>query len=155
MATVALHRFYANGDNQSLLRRRFQSPTNRLITGLAIILTIVSAFCLYTLSQIAGLRQLQNQTIDRNRKDSLQLLRMQNDLGGLGLAMRDMLNGDEPYPLYAWSAQFDRIRKDLDDAIRLESQARPPRRQPGTSGLLHSISGAVLDIRRSHVRSRA
>jgi len=94
-------------------------------------LTIVGAFCLYTLSQISGLRQLQNDTIDRNRKDSLQLLRMQNDLGGLGLAMRDMLNGDEPYPLYAWSAQFDRIRKDLDDSIRLESKLAPLAGDPG------------------------
>jgi signal transduction histidine kinase len=120
-----LHRFYASSDNQALPRKRFQSPTTRLITGLAIMLTIVAAFCLYTLSQIAGLRQLQNQTIDRNRKDSLQLLRMQNDLGGLGLAMRDMLNGDEPYPLYAWAAQFERIRKDLDDAIRLDAMLAP------------------------------
>ena len=47
---------------------------------------------------------------DRNRKDSLQLLRIQNDLNSLGLAMRDMLDGEQPYPLTAWSAQFDRIR---------------------------------------------
>ena len=31
-----------------------------------------------------------------------------------------MLSGDEPYPLYAWKAQFERIRKDINDAIRLE-----------------------------------
>ena len=39
---------------------------------------------------------------------------MQNDLNSLGLAMRDMLDNDEPYPLTAWSAQFQRIRTDLD-----------------------------------------
>src|SRR5438094_3500374 len=27
----------------------------------------------------------------------------------LGLAMRDMLANDEPYPLTAWSSQFERI----------------------------------------------
>jgi hypothetical protein len=36
--------------------------------------------------------------VDRNRKDSLQLLRVQNDLNSIGLAMRDMLEASEPYP---------------------------------------------------------
>jgi hypothetical protein len=38
----------------------------------------------------------------------------------LALAMRDMLDADEPYPLAAWSAQFERIHGDLDDALRRE-----------------------------------
>jgi signal transduction histidine kinase len=59
--------------------------------------------------------------VDRNRKDSLQLLRIQNDLNLLAVAMRDMVSSDEPYPLTAWSAQFQRIRTDLDDAMRLEA----------------------------------
>ena len=105
----------------SSVQRGFRSPTSRLLTGLAITLAVVAAFCFYALHQIAGLRDLQNQTIERNRKDSLQLLRTQNDLSALGLAMRDMLSGDEPYPLYAYSAQFERIRKDIDDALRLEA----------------------------------
>ncbi|HEY3823384.1 MAG TPA: sensor histidine kinase [Bryobacteraceae bacterium] len=103
------------------LQERFRSPTARLLAGLAITLAVVAAFCFYALRQIAGLRDLQNQTIERNRKDSLQLLRTQNDLSALGLAMRDMLSGDEPYPLYAWEAQFARIRKDISDAIRVET----------------------------------
>lgn len=102
------------------LPKGFRSPTARLLAGLAITLAVVAAFCFYALHQIAGLRDLQGQTIERNRKDSLQLLRTQNDLSALGLAMRDMLSGDEPYPLYAWSAQFDRIHKDINDAIRQE-----------------------------------
>ena len=104
------------------LQKGFRSPTARLLAGLAITLAVVAAFCFYALHQIAGLRDLQNQTIERNRKDSLQLLRTQNDLSSLGLAMRDMLSGDEPYPLYAWAAQFDRIRRDINDAIRLEAE---------------------------------
>jgi signal transduction histidine kinase len=59
--------------------------------------------------------------VDRNRKDSLQLLRIQNDLNLLAVAMRDMVSSDEPYPLTAWSAQFRRIRTDLDDAMQLEA----------------------------------
>jgi hypothetical protein len=68
--------------------------------------------------------------LDRNRKDSLQLLRIQNGLNSLALAMRDMLANDEPYPLTAWSAQFQRIRADLDDALRREEQVAVTDRAP-------------------------
>ena len=44
--------------------------------------------------------------------------------------MRDMLDNDEPYPLTAWSAQFQRIREDLDDALRREEQVAVARRTP-------------------------
>lgn len=107
------------------MKKSISSPTGRLIAGLAVTLGIVAAFCFYTLYQIAGLRQMQNETIERDRRDSLQLLRIQNDLSALGLAMRDMVTGDEPYPLYAWSAQFERIHKDMDDAIRLDGALSP------------------------------
>ena len=46
--------------------------------------------------QISRLRTLQTDLADRNRRDSLQLLRIQNDLNSLALAMRDMLDNDEP-----------------------------------------------------------
>ena len=99
-----------------------RSPTPALIFGLIITLTAVVAYSWYITIQISGLRNLQNNLTDRSRKDSLQLLRIQNDLNSLALAMRDMLDNDEPYPLTAWSAQFQRIRSDLDDALRLEEQ---------------------------------
>ncbi len=60
--------------------------------------------------------------VDRNRRDSLQLLRVQNDLNSVGLAMRDMLDASEPYPLTAWTGQFERIREDLEGALRTEAQ---------------------------------
>ena len=44
--------------------------------------------------------------------------------------MRDMLDNDEPYPLTAWSAQFQRVRTDLDDALRREQQVAPVNRTP-------------------------
>ena len=86
-------------------------------------------FRIYTW-QISGLRELQNNLVDRNRKDSLQLLRIQNDLNSLALAMRDMLDNNEPYPLTAWTAQFQRIRADLDDALRQEEQVAVADRTP-------------------------
>ncbi len=90
----------------------------------------VVAYAWHTSAQISGLRRLQNEFADRNRKDSLQLLRIQNDLNSLGLAMRDMLDSDEPYPLTAWSSQFDRIHSDLDYALRLEEQLAVASRTP-------------------------
>src|SRR5579862_1349283 len=107
-----------------------RSPTPGLFVGLIITLAAVVAYSWYITVQISGLRQLQNDLAGRNRKDSLQLLRIQNDLNSLALAMRDMLDNDEPYPLTAWSAQFERIRADLDDALKLEEQFAFAQRTP-------------------------
>ncbi len=102
-----------------------RSPTLGLFLGMVITLAAVVAYSAYITRQIGGLRRLQSELIDRNRKDSLQLLRIQNDLNLLAVAMRDMVENDEPYPLTAWSAQFQRIRTDLDDAMRLEAGLAP------------------------------
>jgi len=107
-----------------------RSPTPALILGLVITLAAVVAYSWYITLQISGLRQMQNNLVARNRKDSLQLLRIQNDLNSLGLAMRDMLDNDEPYPLTAWSAQFERIREDLDDALKQEALVAVADRTP-------------------------
>jgi signal transduction histidine kinase len=115
-----------------------RSPTAALFLGLIITLAAVVAYSAYITRQISSLRQLQDNLVDRNRRDSLQLLRIQNDLNLLGLAMRDMLDNDEPYPLTAWSAQFTRIRSDLDDALRLETQVAVIDRTPEQSQFLGS-----------------
>lgn len=107
-----------------------KSPAPALFLGLLITMAAVVAYSAYVTRQISGLRELQNTLVDRNRKDSLQLLRIQNDLNSLALAMRDMLDHDEPYPLSAWSAQFQRTREDLDDALRREQQATSVDRTP-------------------------
>lgn len=106
------------------------SPTTGLLFGLVVTLTAVVADSWYITRQISGLRTLQTDLADRNRKDSLQLLRIQNDLNSLGLAMRDMLDTEERYPLTAWSAQFQRIRLDLEDALRREEEVAVARRTP-------------------------
>jgi signal transduction histidine kinase len=111
-------------------RDSHRSPTAGLLSGLVLTLAMVIAYSWYTSSQIAGLRRLQIELADRNRRESLQLLRIQNDLNQVALAMRDMLDTDEPYPLYAWSAQFDRIRADLDDALERQQEVALGRRTP-------------------------
>ena len=89
---------------------------------------MVVAYSWYISGQISGLRRLQTELTDRNRRESLQLLRIQNDLNQLGLAMRDMLDTSGPYPLHAWSAQFERIREDLDAALAQQKQIAAARR---------------------------
>jgi signal transduction histidine kinase len=97
-----------------------RSPTTGLLLGLVITLAAVVAYASYITVQLAGLRKLQSEMVDRNRKDSLQLLRIQNDLNSIALAMRDMLDTTEPYPLTAWTAQFERVHQDLDAGLKLE-----------------------------------
>jgi len=115
-------------------------PARGLYLGLVVTILAVLLYAGYITVQFAGLRKLQSEMVDRNRKDSLQLLRIQNDLNSLGLAMRDMLDASEPYPVAAWNAQFDRIRTDLDDAMKHEeplAQATP------TSEQRHYLSQAL------------
>ena len=107
-----------------------RSPTTGLLLGLVITLAAVVAYASYITVQLAGLRKLQSEMVDRNRKDSLQLLRIQNDLNSIALAMRDMLDITEPYPLTAWSAQFDRIHQDLDAGLKLEENLAVVNRTP-------------------------
>ena len=102
-----------------------RSPTVRLLAGLAITFCAVALYSGYMVMQLRGLERLQGGIIDRNRADSLLLLRIQNNLNSLGLAMRDMLEGSEPYPLTAWQGQFRRLRTDLEDAIAREAQSSP------------------------------
>jgi signal transduction histidine kinase len=122
-----------------------RSPTLGLLLGLIITLAAVVAYSAYITWQVAGLRKLQADLIDRNRKDSLQLLRIQNDLNLLAVAMRDMLDNDEPYPMTAWSAQFQRIRTDLDDAMRLEAGLAPTSRTIDQSASLTSSLAQFWD----------
>jgi signal transduction histidine kinase len=104
------------------------NPTPRLLAGLLVILIAIALFSAYSLRQIDGLRLLQLETVDRNRRDSLQLLRIQNNLQNLALSMRDMIEGESPYPLTAWRSEFDRTRADLEDALRLEQELAPTTR---------------------------
>jgi signal transduction histidine kinase len=107
-----------------------RSPTSALLVGLVLTLAVVVACAWYISAQIAGLRALQANLADRNRQESLQLLRIQGDLTQLALAMRDMLDSSEPYPLVAWSSQFERIRIDLDTALKRQAEVALAQRTP-------------------------
>ncbi len=115
-----------------------RSPTLALLMGLVITLAAVVTYSWRITGQIAHLRKVQWELADRNRKDSLQLLRIQNDLNSLALAMRDMLDTDGRYPLSAWTAQFQRIRHDLDDAFKQEDLVAIEHRTPDQRQYLSS-----------------
>ena len=134
---------YPRGVARPLSPKR--SPTLGLLLGLVITLAAVVAYSAYITWQIGGLRKLQSELIDRNRRDSLQLLRIQNDLNLLAVAMRDMVDNDEPYPLSAWSAQFQRIHNDLDDSMRLEAGLAPMSRTREQSASLNSSLSQFWD----------
>jgi signal transduction histidine kinase len=106
-----------------VVRRR--TPTFRLLAGLAVTLTAVAVYSAYTVLQLRTLESLQTATIDRNRVDSLLLLRIQNNLNSVALTLRDMLDRTERYPLTAFRAPLARIRTDLADALEREARYSP------------------------------
>jgi signal transduction histidine kinase len=101
---------------------RGRTPTFRLLAGLAVTFSAVAVYSAYTVYQLRGLERLQTATIDRNRSDSLLLLRIQNDLNTVALTLRDMLDQTEGYPLTAFRAPFARVRTDLADAMEKEAK---------------------------------
>jgi signal transduction histidine kinase len=105
-----------------------KSPTVRLLIGLLVTLVAVAGFSSYSLYQLHGLRQLQTDTIDANRHDSLLLLRIQNDVSNIGLRLRDMMQAPASRSIARYQAGFTAMEEDLMQALALETQLRPSTR---------------------------
>lgn len=97
---------------------------------MVVILGSVLVYSRYIRMQITHLRQVQAELVDRNRRDSLQLLRIQNTLNVIALATRDLDQSGTPYPLSASENQFKRLRGDLQDALQKEDQLAATYRTP-------------------------
>lgn len=113
-------------------RARTRAPLVRLALGLFLSLLVIVAFSLYAAHEIRRLRDEQMALSERNRRDSLQLIRIQNNLSSLAVTLRDMMERAEPYPMAAWASTFQRLRLDLGQAFELErtlAPARPPEQQ--------------------------
>src|ERR1700690_751829 len=65
------------------------SPTRRLWLGLCVTLAIFVIFAAYTIREIRWLQDFQVNVVQRNRKASLQLLRLQDDNYQLAVSLRD------------------------------------------------------------------
>jgi signal transduction histidine kinase len=114
------------------------APTARQLAGLGVTLMAVAAFSLYTQHQLDGLRKLQTDAVERNRRDSLELVRIQNNLSQIGLMLRDMAEGGGPYGAEAYRASLERLRADLDDALVTEARLAPATRTRDQQQLLRS-----------------
>jgi signal transduction histidine kinase len=98
--------------------RPVPSPTVRLGVGLAVILSIFVIFVVYATRQVSWLENFQTNVVQRNRKASLQLLRLQNDAYLLELSLRQMVGAEAAYPVREWQPEFGRLRRDMEDALR-------------------------------------
>src|SRR5262245_840418 len=119
-----------------------RAPTRLLVAGLGLTIATIAGVGLYTFREIRDLRDRQTTISDRNRKDSLQLLRIQNDLSSLAVLMRDMADRTEPYPMAGWRPAFDRLRADLADAVALERTLAPPDRESAQQARLEAAIAA-------------
>jgi len=75
------------------------SALARLALGLGVAVLVIVGFSLYAAREIRTLRDEQAAISERNRLDTLQILRIQQNLSNVNGALRDMLGGTEPYPL--------------------------------------------------------
>lgn len=104
------------------LLREIPSPTRRLWLGLCITLAIFAIFATYTIREVRWLQDFQVNVVQRNRKASLQLLRLQDDTYQLAVSLRDMTLPESRYPIFYWKGEFSRLHKDMNDALASEAQ---------------------------------
>ncbi|MGA8182151.1 MAG: MCP four helix bundle domain-containing protein, partial [Terriglobia bacterium] len=102
--------------------RKIPSPSTRLWIGLCIILSIFLIFVVYSSRQIRWLEDFQVNVVQKNRKASLQLLRLQNDAYLLAISLRDLALSKSRYPIRDWESEFARVRNDMENAAMLEGK---------------------------------
>src|SRR4029450_11772925 len=131
------------------------SPWRTLAVGVAVGVCTIAGIGAYTYREVRRLRDEQTAISERNRKDSLQLLRIQNDLAPLALLMRDRLDRTEPYPLPGWQPAFDRVRQDLAEATRIEQGLAPALRDAAQQArLAQSVDAYWRDVTEMFALSR-
>ena len=60
--------------------------------------------------------------VQKNRKASLQLLRLQDDTYQLAVSLRDMTLPESRYPIFYWKGEFARLHEDMNNALASEAQ---------------------------------
>jgi len=106
--------------------------------GLGVTLVAVAVYFGFTFDQVRGLQRLQTEIVDRNRRDSLQLIRIQNDLYQIGLTLREAAESGDQYPLTGYHGALQALRTDLDDAIVQEHGLAPNSRTHDQQDLLEA-----------------
>ncbi len=105
--------------NEKEFLEKIPSPSARLWAGLCVILSIFIIFAVYSIHQIRWLEDFQINVVQRNRKASIELLRIQNDANLLGISLRDMTLKQADYPIRDWQPTFTRLRGDMSNALSL------------------------------------
>ncbi len=98
------------------------SPSRRLWFGLGVTLIIFVVFASYTIREIRWLQDFQVNVVQKNRKASLQLLGIQDDIYQLAVSLRDMTLPESRYPIYYWKGRFADLHADMDQHLVLEAQ---------------------------------
>ena len=117
------------------------SALARLAIGLAVAVLVIVGFSLYAAREIRTLRDEQAATAERNRLDTLQIVRIQQNLSSVAGALRDMVGGTEPYPMTAWANTFARLRGDLEQALARERELAPAGRLTAEQARLDDANG--------------
>jgi signal transduction histidine kinase len=132
------------------------SPVTRLVAGLCVAVLIIVGFSLYTAREIGRLRDEQAAISERNRLDSLQIVRIQQNLSTLAGTLRDMLDRTEPYPMTAWANTFARLRVDLEQAFVRERELAPVGWPAGERAQLEDVNRRFWDtLDRAFARAQA
>lgn len=108
-----------------------RSPVRWLVLGVLMAALIVIAASIYARVEVRRLRDEQVALTERHRLDTLQLIRIDNNVATIEDTLRDMTDRREPYPLSAWQQAFVRLRVDLDQALTRE-RALAPVARPAT-----------------------
>jgi len=102
--------------------RPIPSPTFRLGLGLGVILSAFVIFAIYATRQVRWLEDFQTNVVARNRRASLQLLRLQNDAYLLAVSLHDLALASNAYPIRDSQPQFARLESDMQDALEREGK---------------------------------
>ena len=102
--------------------RPIPSPTFRLGLGLCVILSAFVIFAVYATRQVRWLEDFQTNVVARNRRASLQLLRLQNDAYLLAISLHDLALESGAYPVRDSQPEFTRLESDMQDALEREGK---------------------------------
>ena len=102
-----------------------QRPVLWLVVAVLLAATTVIAMSVYARREVRRLRDEQVTLTERHRLDTLQLIRIDNNVATIADTLRDMTDRSEPYPLSAWQQAFERLRVDLEQALARERQLAP------------------------------
>ena len=133
-----------------------RSPWRTLAVGVVLAVCTIAAIGAYTYTEVRRLRDEQTAISERNRKDSLQLLRIQNDLASLGRA--DARHG-RPHRTVSAARLAAGVRAGARGTWRkrprLEQSLAPAVREPAQQArLTHSIDAYWCDVAKMFALSR-